>query len=39
VNPNAVFEQGKDEIFPIPQSSIDVENSGGTINLKQNPGY
>jgi hypothetical protein len=39
VNPNAVFEQGKDEIFPIPQSSIDVENSGGTVNLKQNPGY
>jgi len=35
----ATFTQGKNEIFAIPQSQIDIENKSGTINLKQNPGY
>jgi hypothetical protein len=35
----ATFTQGKSEIFPIPQSQIDIENKSGKINLKQNPGY
>lgn len=33
------FTQGKNEIFPIPQSQIDIENKTGKIYLKQNPGY
>ena len=35
----AHFTAGKNEIFAIPQTQIDVENSAGTVNLKQNPGY
>ena len=33
------FTKGKSELFPIPQNQIDILNGGGTINLKQNPGY
>jgi len=33
------FTSGKCEYFPIPQQQIDAENAGGTINLKQIPGY
>ena len=33
------FTTGKSEYFPVPQGQIDAENSGGTINLKQIPGY
>jgi starch-binding outer membrane protein, SusD/RagB family len=33
------FTTGKSEYFPIPQGQIDVENSGGKINLKQITGY
>lgn len=33
------FKPGKAEYFPIPQQQIDAENSLGTINLKQLPGY
>jgi hypothetical protein len=33
------FTPGKTEYFPIPQQQIDAENSLGTINLKQLPGY
>jgi hypothetical protein len=39
VNASATFKKGISELFPIPQSQIDVENSTGTIYLKQNPGY
>ena len=39
VNPAATFTAGRNEIFPIPQQQIDVENSTGTVYLKQNPGY
>lgn len=35
----AHFTQGKNEIFAIPQSQIDIENKTGTVYLKQNPGY
>ncbi len=35
----AVFTKGKSELFPIPQTQIDIENEAGKINLKQNPGY
>jgi hypothetical protein len=35
----AAFTPGKNEIFAIPQRQIDIENSTGTINLKQNPLY
>ncbi len=35
----ATFKKGKNEYFAIPQSQIDIANSGGTIILKQNPGY
>jgi hypothetical protein len=38
-NPTAQFHKGVNEYFPIPQKQIDVENSTGAINLKQNPGY
>ncbi|MGN6265666.1 MAG: RagB/SusD family nutrient uptake outer membrane protein [Ginsengibacter sp.] len=33
------FTAGKNEYYPIPQSQIDAINSGGTVYLKQNPGY
>jgi hypothetical protein len=33
------FKVGKNEIFAIPQTQIDVTNSAGTILLKQNPNY
>jgi hypothetical protein len=36
---NITFTTGKAEYFPVPQGQIDAENSGGTINLKQIPGY
>lgn len=36
---SAVFVKGKSEYFPIPQGQIDVLNGGGSVNLKQNPGY
>ena len=36
---NAVFTKGKNEIYPIPQGTIDNMNQDGTIRLKQNPGY
>jgi len=39
VNPGAQFHKGINEIFPIPQAEIDLENATGTVNLKQNPGY
>jgi starch-binding outer membrane protein, SusD/RagB family len=39
VNASATFKKGINEIFPIPQAQIDVENSTGTVYLKQNPGY
>ncbi len=38
-NPDARFTKGVNEYFAIPQAQIDIENSQGTINLKQNPGY
>ncbi|MDB5136017.1 MAG: RagB/SusD protein [Mucilaginibacter sp.] len=38
-NPTAIFTKGINEYFPIPQKQIDVENSTGETNLKQNPGY
>jgi hypothetical protein len=38
-NPTAQFHKGINEYFPIPQKQIDVENSTGEVNLKQNPGY
>lgn len=39
VNPTATFHKGVNEIFPIPQTQIDLENAKGTVVLKQNPGY
>jgi hypothetical protein len=39
VNPAATFHKGINEIFPIPQVEIDLENATGTKNLIQNPGY
>ena len=36
---NASFTKGKNEYFPIPQRQIDLEVSGGTSALKQNPNY
>ncbi len=33
------FTTGKSEYYPVPQGQIDAENSSGTINLKQIPGY
>jgi hypothetical protein len=38
-NPGAKFTKGVNEYFAIPQKEIDVENSSGKVNLKQNPGY
>ncbi|WP_018617239.1 RagB/SusD family nutrient uptake outer membrane protein [Segetibacter koreensis] len=38
-NPNATFHKGVNEYYAIPQKQIDIENSGGKVNLKQNPGY
>ncbi len=37
-NPGVVFTP-KYEWFPIPQQQIDLKNSGGTVFLKQNPGF
>jgi hypothetical protein len=39
VNQAATFTAGKNEILPIPQNQIDIENSTGKVYLKQNPGY
>ncbi|MDE3234567.1 MAG: RagB/SusD family nutrient uptake outer membrane protein [Bacteroidota bacterium] len=39
VSVGAKFIKGKSELFPIPQSQIDILNSGGKVVLKQNPGY
>ncbi|MEP6683327.1 MAG: RagB/SusD family nutrient uptake outer membrane protein [Parafilimonas sp.] len=39
VNPGTHFTKGKNEIFPLPQGQIDIENQSGTQNLKQNPNY
>jgi len=36
---SATFVKGKHEYYPIPQRQIDLETSGGTSVLKQNPGY
>lgn len=36
-NPTAMFEQGKDEYFPLPQQQVDQANSYGPVVLKQNP--
>jgi len=33
------FTKGKNEYFAIPISQIDILNSDGNTNLKQNPGY
>lgn len=35
----AKFVQGKNEVFPIPQSQIDISYDGGEPKLVQNPGY
>jgi hypothetical protein len=35
----ATFTKGKNEIFAIPQSAIDIQNADGQDHLKQNPGY
>jgi hypothetical protein len=35
---NATFEE-TDQYFPIPQRQIDLQTSGGTSTLQQNPGY
>lgn len=35
----AKFTKGKNEIYPIPQNQIDLNNVGGASALKQNPGY
>lgn len=39
VNQDAQFHKGVNEIYAIPQTEIDLENSAGTVHLKQNPGY
>lgn len=36
---SATFVKGKNEYYPIPQNQIDLQTSGGTSNLIQNPGY
>lgn len=33
------FHKGVNEYYAIPQKQIDIENSRGKVNLKQNPGY
>jgi starch-binding outer membrane protein, SusD/RagB family len=38
-NPSTTFTKGKNELFPIPQKEVDLENNLGTINLVQNPNY
>jgi len=38
-NQTAQFHKGINEYYAIPQAQIDIENSKGTIKLKQNPGY
>lgn len=38
-NPDAQFHKGVNEYFALPQAQIDIENSRGKVNLKQNPGY
>jgi len=38
-NPDAQFHKGINEFYPLPQNQIDIENSKGTVYLKQNPGY
>ena len=35
----ATFVKGKSEYFPIPQAQIDLQTTGGTSSLEQNPGY
>ncbi|MCZ0211920.1 RagB/SusD family nutrient uptake outer membrane protein, partial [Streptomyces sp. UMAF16] len=35
----AQFVSGKSELFPIPQTQIDILNADGKTHLKQNPGY
>lgn len=37
INPDATFNQGKDEFYPLPQAQIDAANSTGEVVLKQNP--
>ncbi|MBO9198955.1 MULTISPECIES: RagB/SusD family nutrient uptake outer membrane protein [Niastella] len=39
INTSATFTAKKNEYFPIPQTQIDIANSTGKINLKQNIGY
>ncbi|MHA4811916.1 RagB/SusD family nutrient uptake outer membrane protein [Flavitalea flava] len=39
VNPGAQFHKGTNEIYPIPQAEIDLENATGTVILHQNMGY
>ncbi len=38
-NQSAQFTKGTNEYFAIPQAQIDIQNSKGTVTLKQNPGY
>jgi hypothetical protein len=38
-NQTAQFHKGVNEYYAIPQAQIDIQNSKGTITLKQNPGY
>lgn len=38
-NPTAQFHKGVNEYYPLPQAQIDIQNSGGKVSLKQNPGY
>ena len=39
VNPTAKFTKGKNEYYPLPQNQIDIQNSTGTVTLKQDPAY
>lgn len=36
---SATFVKGKNEYFPIPQSQIDLQTTGGSSTLDQNPNY
>jgi len=38
-HPEASFHKGINEVFPVPQTQIDLENAKGTKVLSQNPGY
>lgn len=38
-NPTAQFHVGVNEYYPLPQAQIDIQNSTGSVSLKQNPGY